>query len=170
MNDLGLKFIRLDNHYKEEVPANVPPREVARYLAEKKAEFNASKITDQVMLTADTIVIADDRILVKPMTYREGYSMLSALSGTTHEVVTGVCLRSREKTISFSETTYVHFRPLADEEIDFYLRKFMPYDKAGAYGIQEWLGMIGIDRIEGSYYNVVGLPIHRIYEELVHFI
>ncbi|MEJ2005517.1 MAG: Maf family nucleotide pyrophosphatase [Cyclobacteriaceae bacterium] len=170
LKEAGLDFTLIHNEFEEIYPDDLPPEKVPEYLAEKKAEFHASLLNgDDVMITADTIVRLDDRILGKPKSTPEARELLEALSGRWHEVITGVCLLSRSMKVSFTETTRVHFRKLTYEEIDFYLRKYLPYDKAGAYGIQEWIGLIGIDRIEGSYFNVVGLPINRVWYELQQF-
>lgn len=122
-----------------------------------------------MVVTADTVVVLDDQVLGKPHSHDEASAMLHQLSGRVHQVYTGVCLRSPQRTLSFTERTDVHFRPLSDKEILYYIDTFKPYDKAGAYGIQEWIGMIGIERIEGCYYNVMGLPLTRLYRELQTF-
>ena len=170
MREAGLEFTPVQNLFEEVYPDDLLPEKVPEYLADKKAEYHKELLSgDEVMLTADTIVLLDDRILGKPKSTPEAMELLQSLSGRWHEVITGVCLLSRSLKITFSETTRVRFRTLTYEEIDFYVRKFMPYDKAGAYGIQEWIGLIGIDRIEGSYFNVVGLPINRVWYELQQF-
>ena len=170
MEQAGLSFTVINNRCDEDYPESLPPADVPEYLAVKKAEFHKALLEgDEVLITADTIVRLDDRILGKPQSTPEALKLLQDLSGRWHEVTTGVCLLSRSLKVSFSETTRVRFRKLTEEEIDFYVRKFLPYDKAGAYGIQEWIGLIGIDRIEGSYFNVVGLPIHRVWYELQQF-
>jgi len=170
LKEAGLDFMLIHNEFEEVYPEDLPPGEVPEYLAVKKAEFHAELLNgDEVLITADTIVSVDDKILGKPKSTPEARELLEALSGRWHEVITGVCLLSRSMKISFSETTRVHFRTLTHEEIDHYVRKYLPYDKAGAYGIQEWIGLIGIDRIEGSYFNVVGLPVDRVWYELQKF-
>jgi septum formation protein len=170
MREAGLDFSLIHNHFEEVYPDDLPPEQIPEYLAGEKAEFHKELLTgDAVMITADTIVRLDDRILGKPKSTPEARELLQSLSGRWHEVITGVCLLSRSLKVTFSETTRVHFRTLTHEEIDYYVRKYMPYDKAGAYGIQEWIGLIGIDRIEGSYFNVVGLPINRVWYELQQF-
>ena len=140
---------------------------VAVAIARRKAEaYTAPLADDEVLVTADTVVVHRDQVLGKPRTREQALDMLHSLSGDSHHVYTGVCLRSARRQISFSECTRVHFRPLDDDDIQYYVDTFRPYDKAGAYGIQEWIGMVGIDHIEGCYYNVMGLPLTRLYQEL----
>ena len=140
---------------------------MAVYLAEKKAaEFAPEELGDKVLLTADTIVCLGERILNKPADAAEAAHMLQLLSGTAHRVITGVCLRSATQQRSFYDETKVHFKTLTPFEINYYITAYKPFDKAGAYGIQEWIGMIGVEKLEGSYYNVMGLPLHRVYAEL----
>ena len=124
---------------------------------------------NDLLITADTTVIVDNKILGKPKDYSDAFQMLRLLSGKTHLVVTGVCLRSVDKVVSFSVKTEVTFSKLDDEEIRFYIENFKPYDKAGAYGIQEWIGKVAVEGINGSFYNVVGLPVQRLYRELKKF-
>lgn len=141
--------------------------EVPVYLAELKANaFLPLLKENQLVITADTIVWLDGKVLNKPANYDEGFEMLKALSGEKHQVVTGVCLLTTEKRVSFFSSTDVWFKELSDDEIRFYLENYRPYDKAGAYGIQEWIGYIGITHIEGSFFNVMGLPIQKVYEHL----
>ena len=139
-------------------------------LANKKAQAVEIKIENQqIILTCDTVVVTNNEILNKPADQSEAVKMLSKLSNTTHQVITGVCLKSNLKTHLFSDTTTVTFKELSSEEINYYIEKFNPLDKAGAYGIQEWIGLIGVTEINGSYHNVVGLPINKIYEALNKF-
>ncbi|HPE35383.1 MAG TPA: Maf family nucleotide pyrophosphatase, partial [Bacteroidales bacterium] len=147
------------------------PEEAARFLCEKKAmAFEDSEIAwNELIITADTIVCLDDEILNKPENRTHAIEMLQKLSGKKHLVITGVAMRSRKKLKSFTVSTNVSFKKLTDEEIIFYVDNFRPFDKAGAYGIQEWIGFIGITAIDGSYYNVVGLPTARLYDELANF-
>ncbi len=166
LEDAGFRVRVVSNQVNEDFPEDMPVREVARYLAEKKAGQFPEVPDGSVLVTADTVVKAGDEFLGKPKDEEEGYTLIRMLSGRSHEVITGVCLRSSDKTVSFDDLTTVHFRDLTDEEIMYYLRHYFPYDKAGGYGIQEWLGMIAVDRIEGSYYNVVGLPVQKLYETL----
>jgi septum formation protein len=124
---------------------------------------------DELIITADTVVIVGGEVLGKPADAAEAHDMLMKLSGRTHQVVTGVCLSTRQTTSSFSVVTDVTFKPLTEAEIDYYIKNYKPYDKAGAYGIQEWIGYIGCTGLHGSYYNVMGLPVQRIYTELQAF-
>ena len=160
----------IDESYPDDLPAN----EVAEYIARKKAKAyrneNAklSIINCQlsIILTADTIVVCDGEILGKPRDADDACAMLRKLSGKTHQVYTGYCLQTADKTVSGTVCSDVTFKELSDEEITYYVEKYKPLDKAGAYGIQEWIGYIGITGIRGSYYNVMGLPVQRIYEEI----
>jgi len=165
----------IDESYPDDLPAN----EVAEYIARKKAkayvnvnpndnENNSSLFTlhSSLLLTADTIVVCDGEILGKPRDAADAYAMLRKLSGKTHQVYTGYCLQTADKTVSGTVCSDVTFKKLSDDEITYYVEKYKPLDKAGAYGIQEWIGYIGITGIRGSYYNVMGLPVQRIYEEI----
>lgn len=150
----------------EDFPTNLEPEKIAAYLANKKGSVYPTIFKNHLIITADTTVVLDHKVLNKPTDKKEAYNMLRALSGKSHQVITGVCINSPLKKITFSEITKVHFGEISDEEINYYIDQYKPFDKAGAYGIQEWIGMIGIDSIEGSYYNVMGLPIRRIYQQL----
>ncbi len=144
--------------------------EVAEYLSRKKATAGLDELKDkELLITSDTTVLLGKKILNKASNTREAKEMLKMLSGRKHKVVTGVCLSSKEKAISFSVTTKVYFKKLKEEEIDYYIEHYKPFDKAGAYGIQEWIGMIGVKKIKGSYFNVMGLPLKELYEELKKF-
>lgn len=167
LTGLGLDFIVRVKDVHEDFPNDLKGAEVAEYLASHKADAYKDSLSDEVVITADTIVCLGDRILNKPQTHHEAAEMLRALSGKSHEVITGVCLLSKEGKSVFHDTTKVYFKELADSEIDFYINHYKPFDKAGAYGIQEWIGMMGIERIEGSYFNVVGLPVQKLYAKLV---
>lgn len=140
--------------------------DVPVFLALKKSKQVESLLKDEVLLTADTVVIHKDEILEKPSSLLDAKKMLSTLSDSSHDVVTGVCLKSNSKTIQFSVKTKVKFSSLSSDEIEHYVNNYKPTDKSGAYGIQEWIGMIGVKEIQGSYYNVVGLPVHEIYTSL----
>ncbi|MEP6735270.1 MAG: Maf family nucleotide pyrophosphatase [Chryseolinea sp.] len=166
MQEAGFSFRIEKPDVEESFPPNLPSTQVAKYLAEKKAEFFRLTMKDEVVLTADTVVIIDDEVINKPGDRDEAISMLKRLSGRTHTVVTGVCILSKEKEESFDDTTLVTFQTLTQHEIEHYVDHYKPYDKAGAYGAQDWIGMIAIARIEGSYFNVMGLPIHKVYEHL----
>ncbi|MFD2515726.1 Maf-like protein [Pontibacter locisalis] len=167
LTGLGLDFIVRVKDVHEDFPNDLKGAEVAEYLASHKADAYKDSLSDEVVITADTIVCLGDRILNKPQTHHEAAEMLRALSGKSHEVITGVCLLSKEGKSVFHDTTKVYFKELSDSEIDFYINHYKPFDKAGAYGIQEWIGMMGIERIEGSYFNVVGLPVQKLYAKLV---
>jgi len=152
----------------ESFPKNIPTVQVAEYLAEKKADvFDFSELpTNAKLIACDTVVVIDDEILGKPETFDEAFSMLKKLSNRKHAVITGVCIKTATEKKLFSETTYVHFKDLTDEQIRYYVDTYKPYDKAGAYGIQEWIGLVGIEKIEGCYYNVMGFPSARLIEML----
>ena len=170
LRDLGLKFSVQSLDTPEIFPEGLGMTEVPVYLAELKAEaFRPILKENQLVLTADTIVWLDGQVLGKPVNFDDGFQMLKKLSGKKHQVITGVCLLSTEKKVSFYALTDVWFKELSDEEIQYYLEHYKPYDKAGAYGIQEWIGYIGIHRIEGSFFNVMGLPVQSLYEHLKTF-
>ena len=168
---LDLDFeVRVLPGIDESYPATLPVMETAEYIASKKAEaYRQQMADDELVITADTVVIVDDEVLGKPADAAEAALMLRKLSGRSHQVVTGVCLTTLRQTAHFSVTTDVTFRQLTAEEIDYYIKKYQPFDKAGAYGIQEWIGYIGCTGLRGSYYNVMGLPVQRIYAELQQF-
>lgn len=148
-------------------PANLAVDKVAEYLSQLKSEAYPHALGENdILLTADTVVILGDKILGKPRSEEEAIEMISSLSGATHKVVTGVTLRTAQRSVSFSAESLVTFRVLEDEEIAYYVERYRPFDKAGAYGIQEWIGYTAIERIEGSFYNVMGLPVQRLYVEL----
>ena len=160
--------VRVIEDIDESYPDNLPAGEIAEYIAQKKAA--AYKVgNDEVLITADTIVVLDDQILGKPADAEQAKQMLRSLSGKTHHVITGVCLKSRDQQHHFSVISEVTFKTLAEEEISYYVETYKPFDKAGAYGIQEWIGYIGVTGLSGSYFNVMGLPVQRIYEELKKF-
>lgn len=166
MREAGFAFAVRSKNVAEDFPAEMPLSQVPEFLAEKKAEAFRDEITDEIVVAADTVVIVDRQILNKPQHEAEAFAMLRQLSGRMHEVVTGVCLVSASKKILFSDRTEVYFKQLSDEEIRFYIRQYKPFDKAGAYGAQEWLGMVAVEKITGSYFNVMGLPVHKVYEAL----
>ena len=167
MKDAGFTFeVRLKN-VEEKYPQELHLENVPEYLSKVKASaFREELKADEVLITADTVVCIHDRILGKPADRKEAISMLRELSGNRHLVVTGVSVTTRTEQLSFSSRTDVFFKHLSNEEIEFYVDTYKPFDKAGAYGIQEWIGYIGIERIEGSFYNVMGLPIQKLYETL----
>ncbi len=164
---------RVETKPVEEVfPSGLSPAETAAWLCRLKsdafAEDELGKNT--LLITADTVVALDNQILGKPAGEKEAEAMLEALSGKKHEVITGVCLRAQKKTSVFTASTDVWFKRLSENEIRYYVTHYRPFDKAGAYGIQEWIGLAAIERIEGSYFNVMGLPTHRLYQELERFL
>ena len=155
----------------ENYPSTLPAEEVPAYLSQLKSEAYPTPLaTGDLLLTADTVVILNERVLGKPHDRQEAVEMLAALSGNRHTVITGVTLRSAERIYTFSVGSDVWFRALTDEEITYYIDTYRPFDKAGSYGIQEWIGYAAIERIDGSFYNVMGLPIQRVYIELEKFI
>ena len=167
LRDLGLTFDVVEMDYDETFPDNLQGKEAAIYLAkEKSSSFRKTIADNEIVITADTIVWCNNRAFGKPTDYHDARHMIRELSGNTHEVITGVNLLSSEKEVAFYESTKVTFEKLSDEEIDFYINEFKPFDKAGAYGIQEWIGVAACRSIDGSYFNVVGLPVQRVYAEL----
>ena len=165
---LGLDFeVRVIDGIDESYPETLPAAEVAQYIAEKKAAaYKPTLQKDELIITADTVVIVGDDILGKPHDEADAVRMLREISGRTHQVTTGVSLLTATSQRSFSVTTDVTFKQLTDSEIQHYVKCYRPFDKAGAYCIQEWIGYIGVTGLNGSYYNVMGLPVQRIYTEL----
>jgi len=164
--DFSVRILEIDETY----PDYLSKEEVPVYLAELKANAFLSELNEKdLLITADTIVCLGDQILGKPENYNDAFKMLRSLSARKHEVITGVCLSSTKKKVSFYSSTEVEFKELSEEEIDYYIQNYQPFDKAGAYGIQEWIGSIGIRQIEGSFYNVMGLPIQKLYEAIKKF-
>lgn len=163
---LDIEFTVEVREIDEVFPENLEVTEVAEYLAKLKASVFKDITDEQLIITADTVVVLDKQILGKPKSKSEAKNILQSLSNRSHQVITGVCIKSSDRTLSFSNTTKVYFKKLSDSEIDYYIDNYKPYDKAGAYGIQEWIGGIGITKIEGSYFNVVGLPIQELNEKL----
>ncbi|MEI7828844.1 MAG: Maf family nucleotide pyrophosphatase [Prolixibacteraceae bacterium] len=167
---LNLPFSIEVREIDEQFPADMPAVEVPEFLARLKAiPFKNVLPPNGLLITADTIVLIDSQVLGKPLDYDHAFEMLQLLSGKKHVVITGVCISSKDKEITFSDHSNVFFKTLSVEEIDYYLTHYQPYDKAGSYGVQEWIGYVAIEKIEGSYFNVMGLPIQRLYEELLKF-
>ena len=166
--DLGINFeVRTIKGIDENYPPELPVLEIAEYISRKKAHAHQAQMADdELVITADTVVILGNEVLGKPKDAADACRMLRELSGKTHKVVTGVTIVSKSGTRSFSAVTDVEFAPLSDEEIEHYVSHYRPLDKAGAYGIQEWIGCMGVRHISGSFYNVMGLPLHRLYNEL----
>jgi septum formation protein len=170
LKSLGFEFLIKPTHADETFPADLKAQEIPIYLAEKKADAYPEELKeDEILITSDTIVWCDGKVLNKPVNFVEGKKMLETLSGKMHEVFTAVCLKSGNKQTTFYDVSKVYFKKLKIEEIEYYLTNFSPYDKAGGYGVQDWIGYIGIDKIEGSFYNVMGLPVKELYEELIKF-
>lgn len=170
LKELGIDFTVEVKPIDETAPKELKAQEIPLYLSQKKAaEFKNTIDDNTIVITADTIVWINEKEIGKPKDYADAVNMLKTLSGNMHEVFTGVTLTSKKKSYSFFVTTKVFFKPLTAEEITYYLDNYKPFDKAGSYGIQEWLGYIGIEKIEGSYFNVMGLPLKELYEELGRF-
>ena len=168
---LDVQFeVRVLKGIDESYPAMLPTFEIAEYIAQKKAAaYRETIAADELVITADTIVVLGDEVLGKPKDAADAHRMLRELSGQTHQVITGVVLTTKERQEHFSVVSNVTFKELTDDEIDYYVETYKPMDKAGAYGIQEWIGYVGVTRLEGSYFNVMGLPVQRIYEALRRF-
>lgn len=169
LTEAGIEFTVKPVDILEDHFVNLPADEIAQHIAEQKAKQFPYLKEKEIVIAADTTVIINDNILGKPEDRDEAVRMLSSLSGKTHHVTSGVCIKDKNHVISFSDTTLVEFKVLTEKEINFYIDNFEPFDKAGSYGIQEWIGMIGVKRIEGSYFTVMGLPIHKLYEALLKF-
>lgn len=166
---LGVDFkVKEQTNQDESYPETLQGAEIVEFLAKQKSSSFETK-ENELIISADTIVCVENKVLGKPNNEYEAKEMLKLLSGKTHQVFTGVCLKTKEKQRVFSVTSSVTFSSLSDEEINFYIKNFQPFDKAGAYGIQEWIGFIGIQSISGSYWNVMGLPLQRLYQELKKF-
>ncbi len=169
---LRLPFkVQVKDSGEEVYPSDMLLTDIPEYLAQQKAQpfLNDGIGDNEVVITADTIVSCEGEVLGKPKDRDDAIRMLKLLSGKAHQVITGVALTAKDKQSIFSVSTNVFFKGLLNEEIEFYINEYAPFDKAGAYGIQEWIGMVGIERIEGSYFNVVGLPVQKLYEELKNF-
>ena len=165
--DLDIDFTIQIKKVQEIYPNNLIGTEITDYLADLKSkEFNNLKIKD-ILITSDTIVWLNNEALGKPKTKEEAYKMLRSLSGKKHEVITSISIKSKNFQKILNDITVVYFKEISDEEIYYYIDNYSPFDKAGAYGIQEWLGFIAIDKIDGSFFNVVGLPVHKLYKELL---
>ena len=168
---IDVKFdVRVIRDIDESYPASLPTKDIAQYISRKEATvYRQQMASDELIITADTIVVLDSEVMGKPHDEADASRMLHELSGRTHQVITGVTLTTIDRQRSFSVETDVTFKSLTDEEINYYIQHYKPYDKAGAYGIQEWIGHIGVTALKGSYFNVMGLPVQRIYEALRQF-
>ena len=166
--DIDFRIVLKD--VDESYPDHLTPEQIAVYIAEKKAKAFDESVNDEIVLTADTIVSIDGHILGKPDNKKQAAEMLQMLSGKVHQVITGVCILYKHQYNLFHDVSEVFFRKLTADEINFYVDKYEPFDKAGAYGIQEWIGLTGIERIDGSYTNVVGLPTEKLYQQLIRLV
>lgn len=171
LSGLDIDFeVRVLQGIDESYPDDLPTQKIAEFISKKKADaYVKTMADDELVITADTVVILGDEVMGKPHDEADAKRMLGELSGQTHQVATGVTLSAKERQMSFSVVTDVTFKQLSDDEIDYYVRTYQPLDKAGAYGIQEWIGYIGVTALKGSYFNVMGLPVQRIYEALKSF-
>jgi septum formation protein len=166
LKETGFLFDIFTKDIDESIPENITIDKAAKFISEKKNIAYREFLNDEIILTADTIVVSENKVLGKPKNSSAAVEMLQELSGKTHQVISGVCISSLQKSIVFDDITQVTFKTLSNEQIDYYIENYQPFDKAGAYGIQEWIGMVGVEKIIGSYYNVMGLPIHKVYLEL----
>ena len=169
---LGVDFVvDTKNNFEEVYSHETPHEKIPEVLSEGKSYGFHRELTDnEILITSDTLVLCEGHVMGKPHSREEAYDMLRLLSGRSHKVITAVTIRDRQKTSTSSDTAIVHFKELTDEEIYHYIDTYRPFDKAGAYGIQEWIGYIGIDRIEGSYFTIMGFPVHTVYQELQKFL
>ena len=159
------------NNFEEVYSPDIPHDKIPEVLSEGKSfGFHRDLAPDEILITSDTLVLCEDHVMGKPQNREEAYQMLKLLSGRSHKVITGITIRDYQKTSTLSDTAIVHFKELSDNEIYYYIDNFKPFDKAGAYGIQEWIGYIGIDKIEGSYFTIMGFPVHIVYQELNKFL
>ena len=168
---LGIGFeVKTLEGIDESYPGDLDPDMISQYISQKKAEAYRSLISgNEMVITSDTIVLLDGKVYGKPADEADACRMLGELSGRTHKVITGVCINTRERSCAFHVVTEVEFAPLSSDEIEYYVTHFKPLDKAGAYGIQEWIGSVAVRAINGSFYNVMGLPVQRLYDELKSF-
>ena len=164
--DFSIQLKEVAEIYPDELKAEA----ITNFLAELKANTFTELNANDILITSDTIVWHEEKALGKPTSYDDAFNMIQSLSGKTHEVITSVCFKTTAKIDTFFEVTKVTFKPLSDEAIHYYLEKYKPFDKAGSYGIQEWIGLIGISKIEGSYANVVGMPIDKVYDKLLEYV
>lgn len=171
LEGMGLEFeVDTENSFKEEYGPDTPHEQIPVLMSLGKSHgFHRPLEKGEILITSDTMVLCRGQVLGKPKDREDAVRMLRLLSGHVHRVITAVTLRDCNREVTFSDTSYVHFKELSDSEIDYYTDTFRPYDKAGAYAIQEWIGYVGITKIDGSYYTIMGLPAHRVYEELLKF-
>jgi len=167
LTDTGVKFTIKKINKEEKYPNTLKDKDIAKFLAKQKASYLANQLkTDDLLITADTIVTLNNIVFNKPKDNNNAFNMLSQLSGNTHKVITGICIKTQNKELLFSDTTLVTFKKLLNEEINFYINNYNPLDKAGGYGIQDWIGKVGVTSIKGSYTNVIGLPLAKLFENL----
>lgn len=168
LRDLGLEFTIKLKEIDEVYPKHLKDSEITDFLAELKSqEFELAE--NDILITSDTIVWLNNTAIGKPKNKEDAIRILKELSGKKHEVITSICIKTKDKKVVVNDVTAVYFKELTDKEIDFYINHYSPFDKAGSYGIQDWIGLIGVDKIEGSYFNVMGLPVHKLYIELSKF-
>ena len=159
------------NNFEEVIDPSIPHEEIPEVLSVGKSNgFHRPLENNEILITSDTLVLCEGKVMGKPSSRKDAYEMLKMLSGQDHKVITAVSIRDHKRIVTFSDTAIVSFKSLTDNEIYFYIDTFKPFDKAGAYGIQEWIGYIGIDRIEGSYFTIMGFPVHLVYKHLQDFI
>ena len=168
--ELDIDFSIQLKEVAEIYPSELKAEAITNFLAELKANTFTELNANDILITSDTIVWHEEKALGKPTSYDDAFNMIQSLSGKTHEVITSVCFKTTTKIDTFFEVTKVTFKPLSDEAIHYYLENYKPFDKAGSYGIQEWIGLIGISKIEGSYANVVGMPIDKVYDKLLEYV
>ncbi|MDO4190279.1 MAG: Maf family nucleotide pyrophosphatase [Bacteroidales bacterium] len=171
LTDLGIPFeVRIVKGLEESYPSTLQSEEIPQYLSRQKAEaYLATMADNDMIITADTVVVLGGLVLGKPANEHEAHQMLTSLSGRTHEVITGITITTKQRQHTFAVKTKVTFCTLSEEEINHYIQHYHPLDKAGSYGIQEWIGYVGVEKVEGSYFNVVGLPIQQLYQTLKHW-
>lgn len=167
--ELDIDFEIQLKEVEEIYPEHLKAQEITNFLAELKADAFTEISENEIIITSDTIVWHENKALGKPKDYNDAFLMLQSMCGKTHEVITSVCFKTANSVETFYEITKVSFKNLSDEALHYYLKTYKPFDKAGAYGIQEWIGLVGIDKIEGSYANVVGMPIDKVYDKLLEF-
>lgn len=172
LEGLDIKFeVDTRNTFEEIYSEDTPQEEIPTVLSEGKSlGFHRELYDKEILITSDTLVLCENRVMGKPKDREEAIDMLKTLSGRFHKVITAVTIRSNSQMKTQSDTAIVHFKPLSDKEIEYYVDNYKPFDKAGAYGIQEWIGYVGIDKIEGSYFTIMGLPVHLTYDMLLEFI
>ena len=169
---LDIEFtVDTGNTFEETYSSDIPHDIIPKVLSEGKSHgFHRQLLDNEILITSDTLVLCENRVMGKPASREDAIDMLKCRSNNSHKVITAITLRDKDKCSTLSDTAIVHFKELSDCEIEYYVDTYKPFDKAGAYGIQEWIGYIGIDKIEGSYFTIMGLPVHLVYQELIKFI